>query len=119
MTNPTTKKRKGKRYINPKVYGLYQELPGYLRKVTKEKIVVRAGSEWEGFKDHTVTLKDVARYYATEANNLLSGCRQLGTITGDWRNIDYLAKECLQIFKHINREALRRESKKWGLIPKF
>ena len=120
MTNTTITKKEGKRYINPKVYDLYyDEVPGYFRKITKEKIIVRAGSEWEGYKDHTITIEDVVKYYATQANNIVSGCRQLGTIIGDWRPIDYLAKECLEIFKHINVEKLRKISKEWGLIPKF
>ena len=123
MTNTiitkTKKEGKGKRYINPKVYDLYYEVPEYFKKITREKIVIRAGSDWEGYKDHTITIEDVVAYYATQAGNLLSGCRQLGTIVGDWRNIDYLAKECLQIFKHLNREKLRRISKSWGLTPKF
>lgn len=119
MTNTTITKKEGKRYINPKIHNLYYEVPGYFRKITREKIIIRGGSEWEGYRDYTITIGDVVKYYATQANNLLSGCRQLGLIIGDWRNIDQLAKECLDIFKHLNRKKLRRESKKWGLIPKF
>lgn len=108
------------RYLNPKVYDLYyDEPPGYLRKVTKEKIIIRVDDSWQGQNEHTITIKDVAEYYAYEAGNLLSGCRTLGSITGDWRNIDAIAKECLEIFKHVNLEGMRRESRKLGLVPKF
>ena len=114
MTNIAKTKKEGKKYINPKVYDLYYNLPDYFRKITKEKIVVRADG-----RDHTITIKDVVEYYTTQAGNFLSGCRQLGSIIGDWRPIDYLAKECLEIFKYLNKEKLRRVSREWGLIPNF
>jgi len=69
--------------------------------------------------EHIVPIGDVAEYYAYEAGNLLSGCRKLGSITGDWRNIDALAKECLEIFKCVNLEGMRRASRRLGLVPKF
>jgi len=109
-----------KSYLNPRVYDLYyDEPPGYLRRVTKEKIIINVDGGWQGQGEHTITIKDVAEYYAYEANNLLSGCRTLGTITGDWRPVDRIAKECLEIFKCVNIEGIRRESRKLGLVPKF
>ena len=108
------------RYLNPKVYGLYYDgPPEYLRRVTREKVIIRVDGGWEGVDEHIVTMADVAEYYAYEAGNLLSGCRKLGAIVGDWRNIDALAKECLEIFKRVNLEGMRRASWRLGLVPKF
>jgi len=108
------------RHLNPKVYDLYYDgPPEYLRRVTREKVVIKVDGGWEGVGEHIVTIADVAKYYAHEAGNLLSGCRKLGAIVGDWRNIDALAKECLEIFKRVNLEGMRRASRKLGLVPKF
>ena len=108
------------RYLNPKVYDLYYDgPPEYLRRVTREKVIIRVDGGWEGVDEHIVIIADVAEYYAHEAGNLLSGCRKLGAIVGDWRNIDALAKECLEIFKCVNMEGMRRASRKLGLVPKF
>jgi hypothetical protein len=65
-----------------------------------------------------VRIKDLIRYFAREARSL-SGCRTLAGISGDWRPIDNLAQEILNYSKDVNVEALRRESRKVGLIPKF
>ena len=108
------------RYLNPKVYDLYYDgPPEYLRRATREKVIIRVDGSWQGVDEHIVTIADVARYYAHEAGNLLSGCRKLGRIVGDWRNIDALAKECLDIFKRVNLEGMRRASRRLGLVPKF
>jgi hypothetical protein len=95
------------------------EVPDYVRGAGKNFIVINAGSEWEGFKQHRITPKDVIAYYATQAPNISSGCRTLAGITGDWRPIDNLAKECLEWFKFVNADALRREGLKVGLEAKF
>lgn len=108
------------RYLNPKVYeAYYGDPPDYLRRVTREKIIIKVDGGWEGVDEHIVTVADVAEYYAHEAGNLLSGCRKLGAIVGDWRPIDRMAKECLAIFKCVNLKGIRRESLKLGLVPKF
>jgi len=108
------------RYLNPKVYGLYYDgPPEYLRRVTREKIIIKVNGGWEGVDEHIVTMTDVAGYYAYEAGNIVSGCRKLGAIVGDWRPIDRMAKECLEIFKRVNLEGMRRESRRLGLVPKF
>lgn len=65
-----------------------------------------------------VHISDVARYFAEEAPSM-SGGRTLAGLFGDWRPIDSLAQYCLEYFKRVNVEALRRESRKWGLEPKF
>jgi len=108
------------RYLNPKVYDLYYDgSPEYLRRATREKVIIRVDGGWQGVDEHIVTIADVARYYAHEAGNLLSGCRKLGAIVGDWRPVDRLAEECLAIFKCVNLEGMRRESRRLGLVPRF
>ena len=92
-----------------------EDLPGYLSVKNRNTIIVNAGADWEGYKNHTITPGDVVCYYSGDARNISSGCRSLGAITGDWRNINELAGECLYIFKIINKEALRREGKKCGM----
>lgn len=62
-----------------------------------------------------ITPKDVINYYAFEAQNLSSGIRTLGTINGDWRNIDELAKTCLSIYKVVKRKDLVREAHKHNM----
>ena len=111
---------KKRRYINPKAYDSYcrGEVPEYFKRICKEYVVVLV-SDYRGSEEHKITIEDVVKYYATQAANITSGCRTIGTVTGDWRNIDYLAKESLKIFKVINMETLRRISKKWGLTPRF
>lgn len=108
-----------KRYINPRVYEVFGEVPPYYIKITRDKVVVRAGSDWDGYKDYEITIEDVARYFACESGNLLSGFRSLGGLVGDWRQVDYLAHEILQIFKAVNINKLRRVCRSWGLEPRF
>ncbi len=119
MTNKAVENKKS-RYINPKVCDLYWdgEIPEYFKRICKEYLVILV-SDYRGSEEHKITIDDVVKYYATQATNIISGCRTIGTVSGDWRNVDYLAKECLEIFKVINMEALRRISKKWGLTPRF
>jgi len=118
MTNEAVENKKS-RYMNPKVYDLYWdgEIPEYFKRICKEYLVVLV-SDYPGSNEHKITIEDVVEYYATQATNITSGCRTIGTVSGDWRNIDYLAKECLEIFKAINMEALRRISKKWKQFDK-
>lgn len=66
-----------------------------------------------------VTINDVAKYYATQANNIVSGMRSLAGHHGDWRPIDDLAKECLEYFKLINMQGLKKVCKSFGLKPSF
>lgn len=97
----------------------YEGIPGYIRDATRNYVVINSGSDWEGYSEHKITIEDVVRYYAHEAGNIVSGIRTLGGIVGDWRNIDAMANECLEIFKVLNIEKLRSESRKIGLEPKF
>lgn len=65
-----------------------------------------------------VTPEAVIRYYATDARNISSGCRTLAGIIGDWRPIDNLAKQCLEIYKVIKRDILVRIAKSYDMQPK-
>ena len=93
-------------------------VPGYVVGAGKDYITIRTSS-WQGEKETKIGIKDVVTYYKNEANDMLSGMRSLAGIDGDWRSVDTLANECLEWFKFINIEELRRESKKAGLVPKF
>jgi len=102
-----------------KLWDAWGEVPEFLEVKNKSTLIINGGSEWEGYRKHKITIEDVVQYYAVESRNIVSGCRRLGTIIGDWRNIDYLAKMCLEAFKVLNMEKLRTECIKKGLIPKF
>jgi len=96
------------------------EVPGYIHGAGKTFIKIMEGEDWMGGpKVKKITLADVVRHYAVDARNLLSGCRSLGPVVGDWRGVSNLAAECLEWFKFVNVDGLRRESRKAGLIPKF
>jgi len=66
-----------------------------------------------------VTMNDIALYYKTQSNNLSSGMRVLAGHAGDWRKIDELAQLCLDYFKLINVNGMRKASLNYGLTPKF
>lgn len=66
-----------------------------------------------------VTIDDVIKYYAHDARNITSGIRTLSKIIGDWRPIDELASQCLEVYKVLSLNRLRRIAKNYGLTPKF
>lgn len=102
-----------------KLAEFYQEdIPEYILDASKSFIKIRV-FDWQGEQGLKITVKHVVKYYRDQARNITSGCRTLAGYTGDWRPVDRLAKECLEWFKLVNIEALRRTSKKYGLIPKF
>src|SRR3972149_11517167 len=68
-----------------------------------------------GKKRQRVSVDDIVRYYAFEAQNLSSGIRTLGTINGDWQRIDNLAKICLLIYKVLKRDELQKMAHKFGM----
>jgi len=72
-------------------------------------------SDWQSSKSLTVKVDDVVRYYAGDAHNISSGCRSLAGHTGDWRQIDELAKICLEWFKLVNPSGLEESAKSHGL----
>ena len=92
------------------------EVPDYVKSAGKSYITIMTGNDWEGDPSPLkITVKDVIAYYYKDARDILSGCRTLAGFSSDWRGIDRLAKECLEWFKLVNREALAREGKKYGM----
>jgi len=107
--------------IDEKLFDFYNgEIPQYICKARKSYITIRFGHDWDNsVKPRKITIDDIIEYYKTEAINISSGMRSIAGFGGDWRFIDNLAKECLEWFKFVNIEVLKRESKKQGLDPKF
>jgi hypothetical protein len=95
------------------------KIPGYILDAGKTFLKIRTNDENTSAQEAKVTIRDVAVYYARDAKDIYSGCRTLARITGDWRPIDQLAQECLEWFKFVNPDGLRREGLKVGLRPKF
>lgn len=95
------------------------EIPGYVKYACKLFVVIHVGDEIFGIRDLKITIEDVIKYYAYEAENLLSGCRTIAGYTSDWRGIDLIANECLEWFKFVNAVRLKRTARKYGLTPKF
>ena len=91
-------------------------IPDYVDKVNKNLYTIKA-STWEGGEAGLVkiTPENLIEYYHTEARNITSGVRTLAGFSGDWRQVDGMAKEALEWFKLVNRPALVREGKKYGM----
>jgi hypothetical protein len=68
-----------------------------------------------------VKMQDVIDYYCRYGGTrgFSASYRTLGTISGDWRPIDNIAKDCLDMYQVINIKKLRRLAKKAGLTPNF
>ena len=93
-------------------------MSGYFVLEGKTFVDVRIRDLWDDVFTLRVRIKDIIRYFVTEARSM-SGCRTLAGHTDDWRPIDNLVQEILSYFKSVNIDELRRESRKAGLIPKF
>jgi len=91
------------------------DVPGCIVRVGKSFIVINAGSDMDGYRQEKITMGDVAEYYATEARNMLSGCRTLAGIAGDWRMVDNMAALCFQWFRYIDATKLKRALREHGL----
>ena len=102
------------RVCDPVEMELIENRIGYISVLNKSKLLIKA----DGF-DYIVNIPDVVEYYATQANNIMSNCRQLGNIVGDWRPIDGLAETCIEVVKRLNIQKLRQVGKQYGLEPKF
>jgi hypothetical protein len=85
----------------------------------KTFVDVRLAEDWQ-FPERVkrIRIRDVAAYFRYQARSM-SGCRTLAGITGDWRNIDHITHNCLEYFKDVNIEGMRREARKIGLKPRF
>lgn len=90
------------------------EIPGYIKSAGKTFMTIKIDGN-----DEKITIKDVIKYYKTQAPNISSGYRSLARFGGDWRPIDNLANEVLEWFKYSNINELRKESIKMNLEPKF
>ncbi len=116
----TPKKKYSRNNYLDKLTDFYEQgdIPEYILEAGKSYIKIRV-SDWQGDQDLKVTVKNVVAYYVYWVDNIISGCRTLADYTGNWRPVDRLAKECLEWFKFVNIRALRIESRKCGLVPKF
>uniref|UniRef100_A0A6M3LHL5 Uncharacterized protein n=1 Tax=viral metagenome TaxID=1070528 RepID=A0A6M3LHL5_9ZZZZ len=82
----------------------------------KTFVDVKLAEDWQyPARVKRIRLADVIRYYHRDARNITSGMRSIAGIHGDWRQIDYIAGDCLAYFKHVNRPALAREGRKFGM----
>ncbi len=92
------------------------QLPEYFEIVNTNKIRVKTDQSFlRGTKDnwHNITFDDILKYFSYEVNSM-SGLRQLGTIAGDWRNINDLAEQCIEIFKILKpKKFLEGKRKTW------
>ena len=85
----------------------------------KTFIDINLAEDWQGpARTKRIRIGDVARYYAHEACSM-SGCRSIAGIFGDWRQIDYIASDCLEYFKAVNIEGMRKAGRKFGIEPRF
>ncbi len=87
------------------------EIPDYIEIISPNKIKIKTDQSFlRGTNDnwHIVLFTDIVRYYTYEVHSM-SGLRTLGTISGDWRNIDELAEQCIEIFKLINPKEFKED----------
>ena len=96
-----------------------QVIGPFVEEADESKLVVICLNVFEEETSLTVTLDDVAAYYATQARNLSSGCRTLASLTGDWRYVDQLASMALDWFKRVNVKGMRAAARQHGIQPKF
>jgi hypothetical protein len=97
-----------------------RELLGhFVLRAGKNFLVIRANDVFQQPTTVKITPDDLAEFYATQAGNLLSGCRTLAGLTGDWRPISGLADTCLSWFKRVNLKVMRQAARKRGLEPRF
>jgi len=86
-----------------------------IKVINSRKLQISLAPDWQFSKSRKriVTIKDVVKYFKTQAGSR----RSLAGIDGDWRMIDYIAQDCLNLFKKINCKGLRKESLRQGLEP--
>lgn len=91
----------------------------FVEEADESKLVITCLNVFEAETSLTVTLDDVAEYYATQARNLSSGCRTLAGLTSDWRYVDQLVSLALGWFKRVNVKGMRAAGRRHGIEPKF
>lgn len=95
------------------------DLGSFVEQADQMTLVITCNNAFDEQESLTITPDDVAKYYATEARNLTSGCRTLAGMTGDWRPIDELASLALEWFKQVNIKMMREAALRLGLVPKW
>ena len=96
-----------------------QTVGGFVLRAGKHFLVLRCSDVFGDDRIIRVTPDDVADFFATQANNISSGCRTLAGLTGDWRPVSELADACLAWFKRVNVAAMRKAARQRGLVPRF
>lgn len=66
-------------------------LGDFVERAGKSLLVLNVANVFGEPQTITVTPDNLAEFYATQANNLGSGCRTLAGLTGDWRPVSELA----------------------------
>jgi len=94
------------------------EWPSWLLVKNSRTLVITVDS-WQRLGEYEVTVEDVVEYFAFKSGNILSGMRSLGSIVGDWRQIDCLAQFCHEVFKLTAIKGLKKLSRTYGLNPKY
>lgn len=91
----------------------------FVKRAGKTFLVIRCGDVFGDERLIRITPDAIAEFYASQAGNLLSGCRTLAGLTGDWRPVSELAKAALDWFKQVNVAGIRRAARRLGLVPWF
>lgn len=91
----------------------------FVQRAGKTFIVLRCGDVFGQDRTITVNPQDVAEFFSSQATNLLSGCRTLAGLTGDWRPVSEMAQACLAWFKLVNVVGMRQAARHVGLVPRF
>lgn len=86
-------------------------VPRHIRDAGEDFIII----SFEKQGKQKITMKHVVEYYKAPLP-MNTGLAYLGKAFGDLRQIDNLAKECLEWFKHVNLDGLKQEAEKQGLI---
>jgi len=94
-------------------------LGDFVQRAGKSLLVIKAANVFGEPQTVRITPDNLAEFYATQANNLVSGMRTLAGLTGDWRPVSQLADLALAWFKRVNIEGMRRAARRAGLRPRF
>lgn len=106
-----------KKEIQDKLVELYGEgemFPSYVKDAGKDFIVIVV-TDSNGNKDLKITIEDMVRYIKEESDSK-SGARTIAGHLGDWRRIEELANEVFDYFRLVNKEELKEEGIRQGLV---
>jgi hypothetical protein len=96
-----------------------QIVGSFVQRAGKTFLILRCGDVFGEEQTVRVTPTNLVEFFATQASKLLSGCRTLAGLTGDWRPMSELAQLCLDWFKIVNVVCVRRAARRFGLVPRF